>query len=447
MPIFKYFLSLLLALIMNGFLWGQITDSTYTNPIQDVSNIGDPYIMQEGDTYYLYATSNSVVHRGFFVWTSKNLVQWERHWLAFDNTLEGNEWGKSDFWAPEVFKLGTSFYMVYSARAADGKLKLALAKSDDPLGPFKNFKTPLLDSSIACIDGDFFMDDDGKLYLYYVKDCSENIVNGKHVSQIYVQQMMPYSFYLIGDPVLCVQPSQSWEHPWADWQWNEGPYVMKHAGQYYLMYSANYFASPDYAIGYATADSPLGPWTKYAQNPILKSDLDIGVYGPGHKSAAYSPDGKELFIAYHTHTDPANPSGDRILNIDRMYFENGLLKIIGPTRTPQPLPSGATISPVEQKKDHGLLKKFPLLKCYPNPFNNKMRIEFALNESQFASVEILNLNGEKIKTLWQGFTRKGQYQLHWAGNNGQGKPVGSGIYVCRLQTKNAVSTQKISFIK
>jgi hypothetical protein len=51
--------------------------------------------------------------------------------------------------------------------------------------------------------------------------------------------------------------------------------------------------------------------------------------------------GKEMFIVYHTHADAEKPSGDRVVNIDRLYFdEAGNLKIKGPTRPPQPLPSG-----------------------------------------------------------------------------------------------------------
>ncbi|WP_456408062.1 family 43 glycosylhydrolase [Caldithrix abyssi] len=437
----------MLSLMVSFIVSAQVTDSTYTNPIENVQNIGDPFVLQVGDTYYLYATSNTVVHRGFFVWTSKNLLEWQRHWLAFDNTLPENTWGKSDFWAPEVMQLGSTFYMVYSARAADGKLKLALAKSDDPLGPFKNFKAPLLDSALTCIDGHFFLDDDGKLYLFYVKDCSHNVINGKHVSQIFVQQMTPYSFYLVGEPQLCLTPSQGWENPTADWQWNEGPFVLKHEGVYYLMYSANYFASPQYAIGYATATQPFGPWSKFAENPILQSDLSIGVSGPGHNSAAYSPDGKELFVVYHTHTDPDNPSGDRILNIDRMYFENGRLIIQGPTRTPQPLPSGATLSPIGSDKDPKQGVNYRLLRCYPNPFNNQIKIEFELPASRFTNIDILDRQGRRIKTLWSSFTAKGKHAFQWLGDNGRGQMVSSGVYFCRVQTPEMTMTQKISFIK
>jgi hypothetical protein len=63
--------------------------------------------------------------------------------------------------------------------------------------------------------------------------------------------------------------------------------------------------------------------------------------GPGNNSFFYSKDGKELLTAYHMHTNPAVPSGNRYLNIDRVGFRNdGSVFVNGPTTTYQPIPSG-----------------------------------------------------------------------------------------------------------
>ena len=103
----------------------------------------------------------------------------------------------------------------------------------------------------------------------------------------------------------------------------------------------NHTGFPHYGIGYATADKPLGPWMTADENPIAATNLDIGVSGPGHNSITRSPDGKEMFIVYHTHADPQKPSGERVVNINRLQFdEEGKLKFKGPTRGPQPMPSG-----------------------------------------------------------------------------------------------------------
>ena len=41
-----------------------------------------------------------------------------------------------------------------------------------------------------------------------------------------------------------------------------GPSVFKIDSTYYMLYSANNFKSSNYAVGYATSSSPLGPWNK-----------------------------------------------------------------------------------------------------------------------------------------------------------------------------------------
>ena len=302
----------------------------------EIERIGDPFALKHGNVYYLYGTSPP--RYGFKVWESENLVDWKDKGLALDSRADGNKWGANRFWAPEVIYYEGKFYMTYSAGDEDGVMKIAIAASEDPLGPFINLKTPLFDKGISFIDGHIFVDDETP-YLFYVKDCSQNIINGRHISQIFVQEMSKDLLSLKGSPRLVMQPDQEWEGLQGKYQWNEGPFVLKHNEVYYLTYSANFFASADYGVGYATASSPLGPWEKYEANPIAKKDLSIGVSGPGHSSVTTSPDGSELFIVYHSHSDPENPRRGRTLNIDRLYFEGSLLKVKGPTRTPQPTPS------------------------------------------------------------------------------------------------------------
>ena len=91
------------------------------------------------------------------------------------------------------------------------------------------------------------------------------------------------------------------------------------------------------------SDSALGPWTKFTKGPILKPSEAVS--GPGHHCFIESPDGKELFIAYHVHRDPNNGRGERVLAIDRARIvgegSETTIKVDGPTSTPQPMPSGS----------------------------------------------------------------------------------------------------------
>jgi beta-xylosidase len=306
---------------------------TYTNPVGGMTNIGDPFVLKDGSKYYMYATSAATI--GFRVWQSDNLVEWEERGMAFDQGEQSDQWATGDFWAPEVRKYNNQFYMTYSARNKDGHLRISIAVSNNPLGPFKDVNPDIIKQEGSYIDGDIFIEDDGTPYLYYVKDCSENLINGNHVSQIFAQRMTSDLTSLLGEPQLLLQPDQEWEGLNSDYQWNEGPFVLKHDNKYYLMYSSNYYASEDYSVGYAVADNPMGPFKKAKENPVLSKDVENGVSGPGHNSVTVGPDGKTLYAVYHTHTNPEDPSGDRQMNIDRLYFKDGKLKIDGPSSTKQ----------------------------------------------------------------------------------------------------------------
>ncbi|MBI4928436.1 MAG: family 43 glycosylhydrolase, partial [Anaerolineae bacterium] len=251
-----------------------------------------------------------------------------------------DSWCESDFWAPEVVVYRGKYYLHYSARwEKNQSLRLGVAVADSPLGPFMDvYNRPMFDFGYAAIDGHVFFDDDGRKYFYYSRDCSENVVNGCHESHIYGLELNDDLVSFCGEPILVAKPEQEWETCHSqEWRWNEGPFMLKHAGKYYLMYSANFYASREYAVGYAVADSPIGPFVKAAHNPVLASP-SADISGPGHNSVTLAPDGKTLIIVYHIHTDPQHPGGDRQVCIDRMEFDTaGRLLVDGPSKGPQPL--------------------------------------------------------------------------------------------------------------
>ena len=110
-----------------------------------------------------------------------------------------------------------------------------------------------------------------------------------------------------------------------DRRWEEGSTTFAHsfrdaAGHrrtaYYLTYSANNWETPQYGVGYAVADDPLGPWRKAPNNPILSQDAQIGMYSTGHGDIEFSPDGRELYYVHHGRPTPTDPQ--RRLYTDRM---------------------------------------------------------------------------------------------------------------------------------
>ena len=320
-----------------------LTDVCFTNDL-GVTDIGDPFVLKISENeYYMYCTS---APNGFYCWRSEDLVHWGGKKMCY--TQQPGSWCTDCFWAPEVVYRDGQYYMFYTAKNQAGSLRIGLAVSPSPDGPFTDVKNePFFDFGYATIDANVLMDDNGKSYLYYSRDCSENTDGFMKKSEIYGVALSDDLLSVTGEAVKLLTPEQKWEKSPGDTWWNEGPEMIRHGDKYYLTYSANFFASPSYSLGYAVSDNPLGPFVKAEENPLLTSGIRRDVSGTGHHSFTLSPDGTQLWAVYHSHTFPKDPSGNRKVNIDRVGFTaDGKLFISGPTTSPQPLPSGNTTADV-----------------------------------------------------------------------------------------------------
>ncbi len=302
----------------------------WNNP-RDIKDIGDPFVLNAGDGYQIYATGGPI---GFFTWHSEDLLKFER-----TKALKKVSWAASDYWAPEVFEWNGQYVMLFTARErASGSLRTGIAFSEKAEGPFTDpLDAPLMDYGYATIDATLTTDADGVPYLIYVRDISENRIGNGGESHIYGVRLADDLLSTVGDPVLLLTPEGEWESRSGRERWNEGPAVVREGGKWYLFYSANGYFMKEYSVCVAVADHPLGPYTKQATNPLLapvETESEVLVSGPGHN--AFFNVGKELFTAYHTHTYVQAPSGNRQLCIDRAGFHaDGTAYINGPTLAPQ----------------------------------------------------------------------------------------------------------------
>ncbi len=285
--------------------------------VTDITKIGDPQILLYEGTYYCYATSHG---EGFLVWQSDDLTHWSEPTMCF-RAVES--WGKSHFWAPEVVYHKGKFVMHYTAMSRElNSLRLGVAVADHPCGPFRDVHgRPMFDLGYATIDGSVLISDEGNFF-YYSRDCCENYVNGIKTSQIWCMRLNDDLTEVISEPMLMTTPTEEYEMKSMAMEkphlWNEGPCVIYRDGKYLMNYSTNFYASNDYAICLATADSPLGPWVKSSTNPVLC--CREGLFGAGHNAFFTGKDG-ELYTSFHIQTNPDRPSGDRRTVIGRVGFE------------------------------------------------------------------------------------------------------------------------------
>lgn len=258
--------------------------------------------------YYLYGTGS---RDGFWVYQSADLKNWSGPVGKRDGhaLLKGDSYGSKGFWAPQIFKQNGKYYMAYTADE-----HIAIAESDSPLGPFIQKVIKPISGPGKQIDPYIFKDTDGSLYLYHVR-----LQNGNRIFVAHLKSDL--SDIDENSAKECISAEVPWENTQkVKWPVAEGPTVMKHNDRYYLFYSANDFRNIDYAVGYATAKSPMGPWQKYEKNPVLNRAL-IGQNGTGHGDF-FTGNSGQLYYVFHTH-HTNNNVGSRKTAIIKAAFTKG----------------------------------------------------------------------------------------------------------------------------
>ena len=100
-----------------------------------------------------------------------------------------------------------------------------------------------------------------------------------------------------------------------------------------------------------------------------------------------------------------------------------------------------TILSVDQSVPKSV-KGYALYQNYPNPFNPVTSINYTIPNSDFVSIEVYDVLGNKIETLVNEYKTAGNYQAEFNGSN-----ISSGVYFCRMQDGDFVKTRKMILLR
>jgi beta-xylosidase len=298
------------ALVAAGGATGEAASMSYHNPVFS-RNFPDPMVLRiNAHNYYAYGTT-VLWQKGLFpILHSTDLVHWKPAGSIFQ---KGPSWSEGEYWAPDVVKHGKTYYAYYTG-SYNGLHCIGVTLAPSPTGPFKGGRR------ISCsekngtgfIDPDLFIDQDGKAYLYVSVDNPEH-----HITVI---PMKPDLQHPAGAPKDILTVNQAWEHG-KNRATVEGPFVILRNGTYYLFFSGNDWEDT-YATGYATATSPMGPFTPSSGNPVVQGDAKV--HGPGGGSVVQGPDGN-LWLVYHGRSQAVDPTGlSRNLRIDPITWNGSV---------------------------------------------------------------------------------------------------------------------------
>jgi beta-xylosidase len=315
------------------------TRMPYRNPVYP-HDFPDPFVMKHRDKFWGYCTGFQPDGGVFGIIHSKNLTHWEYIGSAMQ-PLAGNH---PCYWAPEVTQEPDGSFLLYYSVGNEETMHIRIARSERPEGPFHDLGVTLTKEPFA-IDPHVFIDDDSSRYLFYATD----FLTHTHIGTGTVVDRMIDSFTLEGKPEPVTRAKYEWQvydpkrasKGGVKWHTVEGPFVLKHNGLYYQMFSGGNWQNLTYGVSYAVSDKikPGHEWHQHADGmqvlPVLRT-IPGKVIGPGHNSVVIGPDGKQLFCVYHLWQNSV-----RAMAIDRIEWEGNTLTVHGPTTTEQPSPDEA----------------------------------------------------------------------------------------------------------
>ncbi|MCR5110027.1 MAG: family 43 glycosylhydrolase [Ruminococcus sp.] len=301
------------------------TSDTYADPF--ILERADPYVVDGGDGNYYFTASYPAygsVNKGYdriILRQSKTVAglakaEEKTIWTAHPSGIMAKH-----IWAPEMHKIGGTWYMFFAAGASDNiwAIRPYVLKCDgDPMtgnwtecgqmqassGDTESFRSFSLDMT--------YFEDNGKHYVIWAE------IKGD--SSLFMAEIDPKEpWKLINKPIMLTAPEYDWEK--VNNRVNEGAAVLKTDKKVYVFFSASGTGS-EYCVGRLEADinsdlMNIKNWTKLNKPVLQTSDL-TGMSGPGHNSFVTDENG-DMLIVYHARPSSHSSQGCGTYNKDPLY--------------------------------------------------------------------------------------------------------------------------------
>ena len=276
-----------------NFDWWEMRNMEQVNmPLFQTKYTADPSPLVVGDTLFLYTSHdahfedipdpNERSSAGFFMydwllWSTTDMVNWTEHGAVA--SLKEFGWRERDngAWAIQTVERNGKYYL-YAPLHGHG---IGVLVADSPYGPFKDpLGEPLVwqKEHWDDIDPSVFIDDDGQAYMYwgnphvyYVKLNEDMISTSGDICVLNPKDGVMRPVKEEGAKINLRVP-EAQRADWAVKHYQEGPWIYKRNGHYYLSYATT--CCPE-ALGYAMSDSPTGPW-KWKNYIMSPTERDRG---------------------------------------------------------------------------------------------------------------------------------------------------------------------------
>lgn len=286
----------------------------FANPVAERG--ADPWVIRhEGRYYYCFSRRGAV-----WVASSSSLIGvFSAEPVEAWRPERGKPWSHG-LWAPELHRIGEEWIIYVAADDGDNanhRMQVLRRKGADACGEFEHLGPLDLPENRWAIDGTA-LQHKGKLYhIWSGWEGAENVRQNLYICA------MEDSSTPVGPRVLISKPEHAWELRGGSPEINEGPTVLQHEGETFVIYSASGSWSDHYCLGILklVGDDPMEPgsWVKATH---VWFEGTRKVISPGHASFTVSPDGSEHWIVYHVARHPG-AGWDRQVHIQPFEFDAG----------------------------------------------------------------------------------------------------------------------------
>jgi uncharacterized delta-60 repeat protein len=168
-------------------------------------------------------------------------------------------------------------------------------------------------------------------------------------------------------------------------------------------------------------------------------------YNCDYTTIRYNPDGSESWvIQYDGEGESWDEVVDLVVDVEGCVYVTGTSdggeSVFTTIKYSQP---GYVVSVYDPAKP----SKLSLDQNYPNPFNPTTTINYSLSEQSAINLIVFDIQGKEVIRLHDTERPPGNYEVQWNGLDGQGNPVSTGVYFCRIQAGSYSKTIKMLYLR
>jgi N-acetylneuraminic acid mutarotase len=250
------------------------------------------------------------------------------------------------------------------------------------------------------------------------------------------------------------QPVDDWLDAIFDLPYPRAAHYYSVLGNTFYMFGGYYYGPTRTAYKAVPGESgyewiqlgDLGKSRAYGATAISRGDI----YIIGGETSYGKTNTVEVFITEDEHYGPCEPITSPRSGLAAVTVQDTVIYAIGGFETEYDDPvatvefyHGELYTAIEDDLNIIVPDNQILIKGYPNPFNNAISLDLSIPENDGYVIEIYNITGQKVETLYEGNLNRGNHHYNWQVDSN----ISSGLYFLTIKSTKYFKNYKMIYVK